>query len=456
MESIRENETKVDKVLSRLEEGLKNGEVPVELYGDEDVYKAELDRIYGRSWLILGLESEIPNKGDYMLRYLGEDEVIVTRDESGEVRVMLNHCRHRGTPVCRDMKGNSSHFVCGYHGWIYKNSGKWIAAPHKNNSYKCLDGDQWGLLQAKVEVRWGLIFANVDPNAPTLEEFLGDAAFFYDLFLGLDSRGLRVLGEPSNYIMKKNWKMGLENAIGDCYHIFSGHTSMVDIEMLPPVHKLSPNYTTWHTEGNGTGIMCKELDSVPGFKPEHTKFNGYTPEILDLFDKKLLDDRHMRFLNDYHPFIIGHLPNAYIFRWYSPDPMTGHIATFYQLRIMQPRGAGETEVCNIMFNYAIEPEENGKLAYQGGLLMMGAAGFLDMDDGANWEGSATAGKTLFARKREMNLNYQMGMNDIGTDVPEDFDPSLAIKGQRNSTNDANLRNFQINYLRMMRQEESDK
>nr|WP_275411280.1 Rieske 2Fe-2S domain-containing protein [Bacillus sp. B15-48] len=409
----------------------------------------------GSSWLILGLEAEIPNKGDYMLRYMGQDEVIVTRDETGQIRVMLNHCRHRGTAVCRDMKGNSSHFVCGYHGWTFKNTGKWIAAPHKNVSYKHLDGDKWGLLQARVEVRWGLIFANIDPNAPSLDDDLGDASFLFDLFLGLDSRGLRVLGEPSNYVMKKNWKMGLENAVGDCFHIFFGHTSMVDVQMLPPVHKLSDNYTTWHTASNGTGIMCKELDSVPNFKPEGTKFNGYTPEILDLFDKNGIDERHWKFLNDYHPFIIGHFPNAYIFRWYSPDPVTGNIATFYQLRIMQPRGVDETEVCNIMFNYAIEPEENAELAYQGALLMMGAGGFLDMDDGANWEGSAVAGKTLFAKKHQMNLNYQMGLDGIGTDKPVQFDPSVGLIGQRATTNDANLRNFQQHYLKVMSKKEAE-
>ncbi|MBM4764992.1 Rieske 2Fe-2S domain-containing protein [Bacillus sp. B15-48] len=453
METV--NKSKVDSILERLREGLKRGEVPVELYGDKEVYEAELDRIMGSSWLILGLEAEIPNKGDYMLRYMGQDEVIVTRDETGQIRVMLNHCRHRGTAVCRDMKGNSSHFVCGYHGWTFKNTGKWIAAPHKNVSYKHLDGDKWGLLQARVEVRWGLIFANIDPNAPSLDDDLGDASFLFDLFLGLDSRGLRVLGEPSNYVMKKNWKMGLENAVGDCFHIFFGHTSMVDVQMLPPVHKLSDNYTTWHTASNGTGIMCKELDSVPNFKPEGTKFNGYTPEILDLFDKNGIDERHWKFLNDYHPFIIGHFPNAYIFRWYSPDPVTGNIATFYQLRIMQPRGVDETEVCNIMFNYAIEPEENAELAYQGALLMMGAGGFLDMDDGANWEGSAVAGKTLFAKKHQMNLNYQMGLDGIGTDKPVQFDPSVGLIGQRATTNDANLRNFQQHYLKVMSKKEAE-
>ncbi|MGK7377317.1 aromatic ring-hydroxylating oxygenase subunit alpha [Planococcus sp. 1R117A] len=446
---------KVDEILSNLSEGLKTGVVPAEMYGSPDLYQAELERIYARSWLIMGLECEIPNAGDYMLRYIGEDEVIVSRDEAGEVNVMLNHCRHRGTAVCKDMKGNTSHFVCPYHGWTYKNSGKWIAAPKKTVSFQKLDGDEWGLLKARVEVRWGVIFANIDPEAPSLDEYLGDSKFFYELFLGLDSRGLRVLGEPSNYVMKKNWKMGLENAVGDSYHIFFGHTSMVDVGLLPPVNALNNNYTNWHAKNSATGIMCKELDSVEGFKPAHTKFNGYTPEILDLFDKKDLDDRHWKFLNEYQPFIIGHFPNAYIFRWYSPDPQTGAIATFYQLRLLQPHGPGETEVCNIMFNYAIEPEENSELAHEGALLMMGAAGMLDMDDGANWEGSAEAGKTIFAKKLKMKFNYQMGLDGMGTLKEEHFDPSLNIIGHRTTSNDANLRNFHENWLKAMSTKEGE-
>ena len=456
MTAFNYERTKVDDVLKRLEKGIENGQVPVELYGSEDIYQAELERVYAKSWLIMGLECEIPNAGDYMLRYIGEDEVIVNRDERGEINVMLNHCRHRGTAVCRDMKGNTSHFVCPYHGWTYKNSGKWIAAPKKNVSYQTLDGDEWGLLKAQVEVRWGVIFANVDPSAASLDEFLGDSKFFYELFLGLDSRGLRILGEPSNYVMKKNWKMGLENAVGDCYHIFFGHTSMVDVGMLPPVNKLNDNYTTWHTKSSASAIMCKELDSVEGFKPAHTKFSGYTPGILDLFDKKELDDRHWRFLNQYQPFIIGHFPNAYIFKWYAPDERTGNIATFYQLRILQPHGPDETEVCNIMFNYAIEPEENCALAYSGALLMMGAAGMLDMDDGANWEGSAQAGKTIFAKTLNMDFNYQMGMNGMGKNENVPFDDSLNIVGHRSTSNDSNLRNFHRNYLSTMRVRESER
>ena len=438
---------KVTDVLDTLREGLKNGEVPALMYGSEDVYQAELERLYARSWLILGLECEIPNRGDYVLRYIGEDEVIVSRSEKGNVNIMLNHCRHRGTAVCNDMKGNTSHFVCPYHGWTYKNDGKWIAAPKKNVSYQTLDGNEWSLLKAQVEVRWGVIFASVNPTE-SLDDYLGESKFFYELFFGLDSRGLRLLGEPSNYVMKKNWKMGIENAVGDSYHIFSGHTSIVDVGMLPPVNGLNDNYTTWHSKDSAVGIMCKELDSVPGFKPAHTKFSGYTQEVLDLFDKKYIDDRHWKFLNEFQPFILGHFPNAYVFKWYSPDPMTGNIATFYQLRLMQPHGPGETEVCNIMFNYAIEPEENGPLAYNGALLMMGAAGLLDMDDGANWEGTADVGKSVFARELGFSLNYQMGLNGMGTSNELSFE-NLNIIGHRSTASDANLRNFHTNWLKAM-------
>ena len=138
----------------------------------------------------------------------------------------------------------------------------------------------------------------------------------------------------------------------------------------------------------------------------------------------------------------------YIFKWYSPDPMTGNIATFYQLRLMQPHGPGETEVCNIMFNYAIEPEENGPLAYSGALLMMGAAGLLDMDDGANWEGSAEVGKSVFAKELGFKLNYQMGLNGMGTSTELSFE-DLNIIGHRSTASDANLRNFHSNWLKAM-------
>ena len=92
-------------------------EVQMRVLSDREIYQLEMEKIFGKTWLMLGHESEIPNPGDFMVRDMGEDSVIVTREKSGEVHVLLNVCPHRGMRVALTDCGNSQIHKCIYHGW---------------------------------------------------------------------------------------------------------------------------------------------------------------------------------------------------------------------------------------------------------------------------------------------------------------------------------------------------
>ncbi|MCU1359374.1 MAG: aromatic ring-hydroxylating dioxygenase subunit alpha, partial [Ilumatobacteraceae bacterium] len=77
------------------------------LFSDPEVYRAEQQYLFGRSWNIVGHTTEIPNVGDFIMRHIAEDSVIVTRGREGEISVMLNVCTHRGMQVCRSEAGNA-------------------------------------------------------------------------------------------------------------------------------------------------------------------------------------------------------------------------------------------------------------------------------------------------------------------------------------------------------------
>src|SRR6185503_11941707 len=95
----------------------------------------------------------------------------------------LNVCRHRGNRVCRADRGNSKSFTCSYHGWTYSNQGELAGLP-MSESYPNFDRKRWGLIPtSQVQSYKGLIFATFDPEAPTLREYLGDIAWYLDIFL---------------------------------------------------------------------------------------------------------------------------------------------------------------------------------------------------------------------------------------------------------------------------------
>ncbi len=93
------------------------------IFTDEQIFQDEMERIFHRTWLFALHESEIPNFGDFKLIQLGRYPVIATRDEDGEVRLLINRCRHRGAQVCEASRGNAKRFQCWYHGWTYDTKG---------------------------------------------------------------------------------------------------------------------------------------------------------------------------------------------------------------------------------------------------------------------------------------------------------------------------------------------
>jgi phenylpropionate dioxygenase-like ring-hydroxylating dioxygenase large terminal subunit len=92
---------RLERILSGAGRDFKEGLVPLVLFNDPEIYQAELDLVFGRSWTFVAHESEIPAPGDYLLRTIGEDPWIVVRDDSGRVNVLLDSCIHHGAQLCR-------------------------------------------------------------------------------------------------------------------------------------------------------------------------------------------------------------------------------------------------------------------------------------------------------------------------------------------------------------------
>ena len=93
--------------------------LPGVLYRDPEVYETEVRRIFMRSWLYVGHQSQVPGRGDYFLFEIAGESVIVIRDAEGGINAMMNVCRHRGSRICDQPTGHESRLVCRYHGWTY-------------------------------------------------------------------------------------------------------------------------------------------------------------------------------------------------------------------------------------------------------------------------------------------------------------------------------------------------
>jgi phenylpropionate dioxygenase-like ring-hydroxylating dioxygenase large terminal subunit len=199
--------------LLRLDEGLVHSDV----YTSPEVFDLEMEKIFHRGWVYVGHESEIPQPGDYMLKWIGSQTVIMNRDDKGKLHLFMNRCRHRANSVCQFEQGNSAFFRCAYHGWTYKNSGELIGVPFKEGAYgENFQRENFSLVEARMGVYRGFIWGNLSPDGISLDEHLGAAAKkAMDLFCDASPEGEIILRQGSvKGLIYANWKF----QGGDGYH----------------------------------------------------------------------------------------------------------------------------------------------------------------------------------------------------------------------------------------------
>ena len=183
----------------------KKGYVNRRIFTDQNLYQQELEQVFGRSWLLVGHDSQVSKPNDFIANYMGEDPVLLTRDSKGKLHAFLNMCRHRGNRICRADAGNAPSFMCTYHGWTFATDGKLVGVPgYKEAYFEELDRSQWGLVEAPVETYNGLAFANWDRTAPSLIDYLGDAAWYIDMVVNRRDGGAELLGGAHKLVLPIN------------------------------------------------------------------------------------------------------------------------------------------------------------------------------------------------------------------------------------------------------------
>ncbi|KRE40806.1 Rieske 2Fe-2S domain-containing protein [Knoellia sp. Soil729] len=394
---------------------VRRGMIPAHVYNDRGIFELEKDRVFSRAWVFVAHESEIAKPGDYVVRRVLQDSFIVTRDEQGVIRAHFNMCLHRGMQVCRAEMGNASHFRCPYHGWSYRNDGRIVGLPFHQDAYGGEAGfERKGqrLLPAPNLASYnGMIFLSMDPDAPRLEDFLGDFKFYLDFYTKQSSSGIELRG-PQRWRIKANWKIGAENFAGDMYHTPQTHTSVVEIGLFrePKAEKRKSGATYWAGAGGGTTYKLPDGDL-----DQRLRYVGYPQEMVDRMKEQLSEDQLKVIGED--GFMISAAtvyPNlSFVHNW----PRVGEsddVLPFISIRQWQPISEDETEVLSWFAVDAEASEEFKALSYKAYLMCFGSTGMFEQDDVENWVSLTNTAAGSMARR--LLLNSRMGILKNGSEV----------------------------------------
>jgi glycine betaine catabolism A len=225
--------------------------LPARYYTDPANHRSELERFFLGMWIHAGRADQVPGSGDYVLRDVAGESLIVTRAGDGTIRAFYNVCRHRGTRLCESSQGTFGGVIrCPYHAWAYNLSGQLVAAPQMDDlpDFRMED---YPLLAIAVECWDGHIFLNLAESPRPLAEHLGDLP---DKFRAWGMDQLRT-GKRIVYDVASNWKLIIQN-YSECLHCPGVH---------PALQRLS-HFLSGQNEPANPGYLGGRMDLREGVR----------------------------------------------------------------------------------------------------------------------------------------------------------------------------------------------
>ncbi|HUA36249.1 MAG TPA: aromatic ring-hydroxylating dioxygenase subunit alpha [Candidatus Binataceae bacterium] len=268
----------------KLEEMVQETRVHRKIYLEEEIFELEMERIFENHWIFVGHESEVAAPGDFKTVSFGTQPAIVTRDEHGDIHVVMNRCMHRGATVCQENRGNSPTLRCWYHGWTYNSRGELIGVPYAEGYGSSFDKRKFGLIKAaRVDKYRGLVFASLSPDVEPLSDYLGNARRYIDLFMELSPEGeVETRSGTHKYGYDGNWKFQMENGV-DGYHPNFVHQAFFEAQASRIGRKVMQLFTgnaDYESKdlGNGHSILDMTPKRRDGSRPVSNLLRGATSQ----------------------------------------------------------------------------------------------------------------------------------------------------------------------------------
>jgi Rieske 2Fe-2S family protein len=260
--------------------------LPGDAYTSADVYAYEMERIFAHQWNCVGRSSMLAQPGDYVLRSVAGESLIILRDRHGTLRAFFNVCRHRGTRLCSDASGHLSETIqCPYHAWTWTIDGRLIGAPHMQDVAD-FDKADYPLHSARIAEWEGFVFINIASDPLPFEEAWAPVL---TRFARYQLPGLSV-GHQIVYDIKANWKLVFQN-YSECLHCpmihpelscvlpyQSGANDLIEGPFLGGYMQITPPNQSATLSGRAVGKLVS--DTLPGEDRQRAFYYTLMPNLL--------------------------------------------------------------------------------------------------------------------------------------------------------------------------------
>lgn len=341
--------------------------IPFRVFMDENVEQLEQERVFDQTWSYLGLAIEVPEPGDFISTFVGRAEVILNRDQDGNLAAFVNSCPHRGAKIVRRMRGNAMSHTCAYHQWCFSTTGELLGLPllkgvkGKGGMPKDFDKKNRGLKMLRVEEYNGLVFGTISPTIGPLFDYLGPR--MRPQIDRIFDRKPRLLGYYRQRI-PSNWKLYVENLKdhhGSLLHLFHATFGIA-----------RPTMTARVTLDIERGHSFLRLANIDEDKAEVRAAYAGTEKYRE--DYRLADPSILQVEPDYDDHVTNVIMSIF------PNLMLGQIANTFQTRSIRPKGTDEFELFWTYFAF----EDDDDTAVEGKLRQsnfIGPAGYISLEDG---------------------------------------------------------------------------
>ena len=285
------SKAKLDVVRKPIEES--HG-LPNECYTSQEYTKIERKKLFEDKWIVVGVASSVPNKGDAKPFNLLDLPIIILRDKKNKIRVFHNVCSHRGYKILQKPCNIKNTLRCPYHSWAYNTDGKLVATPHiggmNKHTAKNFNKSDSGLKEIRSAVWLDLIMINLSNNEIPFEKYIKPLSDRWSKFWPEKDRKLISHSNDFGYFQLRancNWKFAIENYC-ESYHLPWVHPGLNSYSKIEDHYHIQglPN----RFAGQGTTVYNPRLKGKEKFPcfPNWPQAKHHIAEYVALFPNVML------------------------------------------------------------------------------------------------------------------------------------------------------------------------